>query len=108
RRGRRYDCSLISSVQPCVIAGCGVGIGNLSMKRENYKCLFLTEESRYACSDSLNNPVVRARGKNQVSVTPALVKFQDEDPIQLGNKFSFQPMQTQRGLQAVNCTRIPE
>ena len=35
-------------------------------------------------------------------------EVQDEDPIQVGDTFSFQAMQTQRGLQAVNCTRIPE
>jgi hypothetical protein len=32
------------------------------MKRGNYKCLFLTEESRYACSDSLENDNNSLRG----------------------------------------------
>ena len=35
-------------------------------------------------------------------------EVQDEDPIEVGDKFSFQLTQTQRGLQAVNCTRIPQ
>jgi cold shock CspA family protein len=33
-------------------------------------------------------------------------QVQDEDEIQVGDRFSFEPKETDRGLQAVNCTRI--
>ena len=33
-------------------------------------------------------------------------QVQDEDAIQVGDRFSFEPKETERGLQAVKCTRI--
>jgi cold shock CspA family protein len=35
-------------------------------------------------------------------------QIQDDDPIQVGDRFSFQPKSTEKGLVAVNCTRITE
>ena len=46
RKGRRYDCSLISLNSTGIELAAKSGSGT-SLNRGTYTCLFLTEESRY-------------------------------------------------------------